>query len=390
MPHIFEPTCIVLMPFGNESDEQLFYTLVYDHIIAPACEKAGIRSIRIDKASLGKRPIREELEHNVRSATVAIADVSDNNPNVLFELGMRRGFGGEFVAISKEPSNTTFSANGFQVLNYSQAGAVDRLASALSEALGRKGMENERGLSFATLGTVVREKEAIDNPFQDAMAGWRVRRAAEELRSIQHGVWSFAARSSENYVTYVFAHVLGMLAEHDAYATVTTSAFWRNAAIHETNFLNANVAAAERGAIIRRVFLLDANELLTRSGREEVLNILIGYQRLIQTGTERAQNNLRTRFKICQDFRTQIGKYTHFGLAQRASGAKRNGGSMLIEPTYLPDESGRDRIYQLNMSFPSTGADRHTDSSNLMTRFEELFLGATSLSEVQHALSGDA
>lgn len=381
-----ELTCIVLMPFGGLSGEQLLYSFVYDHIIKPACKKVGIRSIRIDKASLGNRPIRDELEYDIRTATIAIADVSDNNPNVLFELGMRRGFGGEFVVISKDPSSTTFSVNGYQILDYSKAGAIERLADSLAEALGRKTLENERGFAFADLADVVRTRDSIQNPFQDAMAGWRVRRAAEELRSIQRGEWSFAARSSENYVTYVFAHVMDMLSEHDEYSRVTTAAFWRNSAIRETDFLTANLKAAERGAEIRRVFLLDGKELASDSGKMDVLSILRGYLRKIAGASERAQNKLRTRFKICEDFDIQIARYTHFGLAQRASRPKVIGGSMLIEPAYLPDEHGKQRISNLNMSFPQIGADRYTDSINLMTKFEELFLNAINLPEIEQIL----
>jgi hypothetical protein len=386
MPRQHESTCIVLMPFGGLSGEQVLYSLVYEHIIKPACKKAGIQGLRVDKVSLGNRPIRDRLEYDIRTATVAIADVSDNNPNVLFELGMRRGFGGQFVVISKDPSNTSFSANGFQILDYSKSGAVDRLADSLIEALGRKTLENERGISFGTLANVVREADSIQNPFQDAMAGWRVRRAADELRSIQRGEWNFAARSSENYVTYVFAHVMDMLSENDEYSTVTTSAFWRNAAIRETDFLKANLKAAERGAEIRRVFLLNSSDLSSPAARDELLQILRGYLKTIASGSERARNKLRTRFKICDDFDIQIARYTHFGLAQRASQPKVTGGSMLIEPAYLLDEQGKQRISSLNISFPSAGADRHTDSVNLMTKFEELFLNATNLPDIENAL----
>ncbi len=80
-------TCFVIQRF----DEGV-YDKRYRETFAPAIEKAGARPIRADEV-LGTRPVVEKIEEGLRSADVAFAEISEDNPNVFLELGIALAIG---------------------------------------------------------------------------------------------------------------------------------------------------------------------------------------------------------------------------------------------------------------------------------------------------------
>lgn len=75
-------TCFVIQRFDNG-----VYDKRYRETFAPAIEKAGAKPVRADEV-LGTRPVVEKIEEGLRSADVAFAEISEDNPNVFLELGI--------------------------------------------------------------------------------------------------------------------------------------------------------------------------------------------------------------------------------------------------------------------------------------------------------------
>ena len=74
-------TCFVIQPFdGGKFDAR------YKETFKPAIEAAGFAAYRVDQDPSVSIPI-EQVEKGIREAAVCLADITDNNPNVLFELG---------------------------------------------------------------------------------------------------------------------------------------------------------------------------------------------------------------------------------------------------------------------------------------------------------------
>lgn len=74
-------TCFVIQRFdGGVYDKR------YRETFAPAIERGGAKAIRADEV-LGTRPVVEKIEDGLKSADVAFAEVSEDNPNVFLELG---------------------------------------------------------------------------------------------------------------------------------------------------------------------------------------------------------------------------------------------------------------------------------------------------------------
>ena len=82
MPH----HVFVIMPFGTK--EGINFNKVYDDYIKPALEQQGYEVFRADKA-LAAGEIREEMFQELLLADLVVADLSIDNPNVWYELGVR-------------------------------------------------------------------------------------------------------------------------------------------------------------------------------------------------------------------------------------------------------------------------------------------------------------
>ena len=67
--------CLVIMPFGNGTDEALFYQMVYYHIILPAFAKANVGGARIDYEAVGDEPLTAAIEERLRTAPLVVADL---------------------------------------------------------------------------------------------------------------------------------------------------------------------------------------------------------------------------------------------------------------------------------------------------------------------------
>ena len=74
-------TCFIIQPFdGGPYDKRC------DDVFVPAIESAGLQPYRVDRDPSASIPI-EQIEAGIRSATVCLADITEDNPNVWFELG---------------------------------------------------------------------------------------------------------------------------------------------------------------------------------------------------------------------------------------------------------------------------------------------------------------
>ncbi|PKP61689.1 DUF4071 domain-containing protein [Candidatus Atribacteria bacterium HGW-Atribacteria-1] len=88
-----KPYCFIIMPFGRKTDESgrvVEFDQVYDTIIKPAVEEAGLNPIRADEEFLGGI-IHKSMFERLIICEYAIADLTTANANVFYELGVRHG-----------------------------------------------------------------------------------------------------------------------------------------------------------------------------------------------------------------------------------------------------------------------------------------------------------
>ena len=84
--------CFVIMPISDSGEyEKGHFDLIYNDIIKIACHNAGYTAIRADDVKQTNM-IHKDILQRILDAPMAICDLSTNNPNVLFELGIRQAF----------------------------------------------------------------------------------------------------------------------------------------------------------------------------------------------------------------------------------------------------------------------------------------------------------
>src|SRR5262245_65821577 len=80
------PSCFVVMPFGGMWDE--YYTQIY----VPAIQEAGLRPERADDV-FRAGSVLHDIVASLSRAAVVLVDISDNNRNVPYELGLAHALG---------------------------------------------------------------------------------------------------------------------------------------------------------------------------------------------------------------------------------------------------------------------------------------------------------
>jgi len=81
--------CFVAMPFSEKDSVHAdgFFSEVLKQIVAPAGRRAGFRVVTARKK--GSDMIHSTIMNGLLDADLVVADLTEHNPNVLFELGMR-------------------------------------------------------------------------------------------------------------------------------------------------------------------------------------------------------------------------------------------------------------------------------------------------------------
>ncbi|MEW6601335.1 MAG: TRAFs-binding domain-containing protein [Nitrospirota bacterium] len=85
------PLCFVLMPFGkkpNTAGVLIDFDAVYEDLIAPAIEEAGLEPLRADEEMTGGI-IHKPMFERLILCEYAVADLTTANANVFYELGVR-------------------------------------------------------------------------------------------------------------------------------------------------------------------------------------------------------------------------------------------------------------------------------------------------------------
>lgn len=86
--------CFVIMPFRKD------FPPIFDQHISVICDRLGITVARAD-GIFSTRPLMDDIREAVVTARVVIADLTDHNPNVFYELGICHALGKDVVMITQ-------------------------------------------------------------------------------------------------------------------------------------------------------------------------------------------------------------------------------------------------------------------------------------------------
>ncbi len=128
-------TCFVMMPFANPLGS--YYGSVYE----PAIKKAGLRAVRADADIYGTGKIIDQIWDGINSARVLVAELTNRNPNVLYELGLAHALKKPVVLVSSNEGDVPFDVKHVRVIYYDVSDPfwgsklIDKVAENILSAL---------------------------------------------------------------------------------------------------------------------------------------------------------------------------------------------------------------------------------------------------------------
>jgi hypothetical protein len=114
-----KPNCFVIMPFSERTPDyrEGFFQEVLKSIIGPAGKQAGFSVSTANRE--GSDVIQSTIVNRLLDDDLVIADLTEHNPNVLFELGMRMAFDKPIVLIKAKGTRAIFDVdNMLRVFEY--------------------------------------------------------------------------------------------------------------------------------------------------------------------------------------------------------------------------------------------------------------------------------
>ena len=102
------------MPFSEERKE------VYTYGIKPVCESAGFQPLRVDELKGHFNINRKIIEHLFISDAI-IAELTDKNPNVFYEMGVAHALGNKTVMIVQDTKKLPFDIRNYRCIQYKQS-----------------------------------------------------------------------------------------------------------------------------------------------------------------------------------------------------------------------------------------------------------------------------
>lgn len=126
--------CFVVMPFGGLWDDY------YAHIYEPGIQAAGLIPLRADEVFRAGSVLQEIVALLSRSVVV-LADLSENNRNVHYELGLAHALGKPTVLVAPKGLQMFFDVTQERMLTYEKddpfwgVGLREKITRALSETL---------------------------------------------------------------------------------------------------------------------------------------------------------------------------------------------------------------------------------------------------------------
>lgn len=136
-------TCFIAMPVSTSNDhaekfgDKNHWKHVLETLFVPAVEKAGFQALL--PTAQGSHMIHAQIVQHLSQADMVLVDISHNNPNVFFELGVRTSVNKPIALVRCDASvSIPFDVNGINTHAYDpalKAWHIDQEIEAVAEHL---------------------------------------------------------------------------------------------------------------------------------------------------------------------------------------------------------------------------------------------------------------
>ncbi|MBI1760966.1 MAG: hypothetical protein HYR56_05960 [Acidobacteria bacterium] len=161
----WEKICFVITPIGlEESIERKHSDAILKHLLEPVLFEFGLRPIRADKIAKPGLITKQVIEY-IAYSRLCIADLSFNNPNAFYELGVRQAFKLSAIQIIRKGDKIPFDVSQGRTIIIDTSDPytiLDRFESARKE------------LKEHVYNTIKGNEKHDDNPIELFLPGLRV------------------------------------------------------------------------------------------------------------------------------------------------------------------------------------------------------------------------
>lgn len=111
-------TCFVVFPIGeSESETRGNADKLFKYIIKPVCDACGFEAVRVDKLNDASSITKTIIDY-LESAELVIADITEHNPNVFFEMGYRNRTKKPVIHLKRKGESLPFDVTAIRTLDY--------------------------------------------------------------------------------------------------------------------------------------------------------------------------------------------------------------------------------------------------------------------------------
>lgn len=113
-----ESECFVILPLGAaNSDVRKRSNQIFHHVITPAVEPLGFKVTRGDTLEQSGQ-ISSQIIEKLLNAELVVADLTDHNPNVFYELAVRHSVGKPYIQVIAEAQKLPFDIQGIRTVSF--------------------------------------------------------------------------------------------------------------------------------------------------------------------------------------------------------------------------------------------------------------------------------
>ncbi len=117
--------CFIIMPFTDKLNP------IYKSIIRPIIKELKLECLRADEI-FTSNPIVEDICDNIKRARFLIADLTERNPNVFYELGLAHALNKEVILLAQDLNDVPFDLRHYRIIVYEDTiSGADELKSKL-------------------------------------------------------------------------------------------------------------------------------------------------------------------------------------------------------------------------------------------------------------------
>lgn len=154
--------CFLICPIGKDgSDIRKRSDKVMKFLLSPVCSQKGYEVIRADLIASANKISVDIIEH-LENDDLAIADLTDCNPNVFYEIGYRKAKGMPTIHIAKNGTELPFDTIDDRTIFYDETDfdTVESFKETLSKTIDSIPPISKTPKSYVLAGRIVDDRKA--------------------------------------------------------------------------------------------------------------------------------------------------------------------------------------------------------------------------------------